>query len=165
MNRIVLFGGVAVIAAAIAVAVGATWFSGDRPGGAGPSAAPASVDIARGAEIYAQSCAACHGASLEGQPDWQSPDADGMLPAPPHDASGHTWHHPDRVLFAYTKLGGAEALSKEGIEFNSGMPGFGDQLSDQEIWNVIAYIQSTWPEREKQVQAARTQADIEQGGG
>jgi len=25
------------------------------------------------------------------------------------------------------------------------MPGFGDKLSDQEIWAVLAFIKSTWP--------------------
>jgi mono/diheme cytochrome c family protein len=67
---------------------------------------PTAVDIAQGKALYAESCASCHGANLEGQPDWRTPGPDGRLPAPPHDETGHTWHHPDRVLFQYTKLGG-----------------------------------------------------------
>ena len=43
-----------------------------------------------GARIYAQQCAACHGARGEGQPSWRDRGPDGLLPAPPHDASGHT---------------------------------------------------------------------------
>lgn len=43
-----------------------------------------------GARIYAQQCAACHGARSEGQPSWRDRGPDGLLPAPPHDASGHT---------------------------------------------------------------------------
>lgn len=57
------------------------------------------------------------------------------------------------MLFEYTKLGGEAALAQQGLEFASGMPGFGDQLSDAEIWNIIAYIKSTWPERQRAIQA------------
>ena len=125
---------------------------------------PATVDIAQGEALYAQSCASCHGANLEGQPEWRTPDADGRLPAPPHNETGHTWHHPDRMLFQYTKLGGREALARQGVEFDSGMPAFGDVLTDREIWNILAYIQSTWPERALAVQAERTAADLADGG-
>ncbi|MGR3403246.1 MAG: c-type cytochrome [Paracoccus sp. (in: a-proteobacteria)] len=116
---------------------------------------PETVDIAKGQQLYAESCAACHGANLEGQPDWRQAGPDGVLPAPPHDETGHTWHHADRMLFDYTKLGGKAALARQGMDFASGMPGFGDQLSDAEIWNIIAYIKSTWPERERAIQAER----------
>lgn len=122
------------------------------------STMPADLDIAQGERLYADFCAACHGANLEGQPDWRTPGPDGLLPAPPHDKTGHTWHHADSVLFDYTKLGGKAALASQGIEFESGMPAFGGQLSDSEIWNVLAYIKSTWPERERSVQAERSAA-------
>jgi len=98
--------------------------------------------VARGAEIYVQACASCHGAALEGAPDWRMPDADGYLPAPPHDATGHTWHHADAVLFAITKYG-SEAVIGQG--YRSRMIGFGDSLSDEEILATLAYIKSTWP--------------------
>src|SRR5690606_30865838 len=58
---------------------------------------------ALGQKVYAAQCAACHGARLEGQPNWRVRGPDGRLPAPPHDASGHTWHHPDELLFRITK--------------------------------------------------------------
>src|SRR5437879_12955198 len=61
--------------------------------------------VARGAKVYAENCAACHGAKLEGQPDWRRPFPNGRMPAPPHDESGHTWHHTDEVLFGITKYG------------------------------------------------------------
>jgi hypothetical protein len=94
--------------------------------------------------------------NLEGQPDWQSPDADGVLPAPPHDASGHTWHHDNALLFDYTKMGGAATLAALGVEdFNSGMPAYEGVIADEDIWNILAYIRSTWPARERDVQASR----------
>jgi mono/diheme cytochrome c family protein len=113
-------------------------------------------DIVAGQNLYAENCASCHGANLEGQPNWQSPNANGVLPAPPHDEAGHTWHHDDALLFEYTKLGGAVALEIRGVAgFNSGMPAFGETLTDDEIWDILAYIRSTWSERERGVQASR----------
>lgn len=120
---------------------------------------PMQIDIALGQDLYGENCAACHGANLEGQANWQSPGEDGRLPAPPHDRTGHTWHHPDSVLFGYTQLGGTELLKQQGMDFDSGMPGFGDTLSDQEIWNILAFIKSTWPDRERNVQAERSLAE------
>ena len=57
-----------------------------------------SSDAKAGRALYEQHCAACHGANLEGQPDWRSPDESGLYPAPPHDETGHTWHHDDAML-------------------------------------------------------------------
>ena len=115
-----------------------------------------SVDLVAGKALYAETCAACHGVNLEGQDNWRSPGEDGRLPAPPHDETGHTWHHEDQVLFNYTRLGGREMMAAQGMEFDSGMPGFGDQLTDQEIWNILGYIKSTWPKEIQDMQAART---------
>ncbi|MEC9312241.1 MAG: cytochrome c, partial [Pseudomonadota bacterium] len=70
-------------------------------------------DIADGEVLYAENCASCHGAELQGQPDWRAPGPDGRLPAPPHDETGHTWHHSDRVLFGYTKLGGKVFMEQQ----------------------------------------------------
>jgi mono/diheme cytochrome c family protein len=98
---------------------------------------------ARGAALYAAHCAACHGAALEGAPDWKQPGPDGLMPAPPHDASGHTWHHPDAQLFVMTRDGVAALV---GGGYESGMPGFADVLTDDEIIAVLAFIKSTWPE-------------------
>lgn len=115
-----------------------------------------SRDLSNGEILYAEHCAACHGANLEGQPDWQTPDENGVLPAPPHDQTGHTWHHDNQLLFEYTKLGGEAALAARGVTgFASGMPGFGDIVTDEEIWDTLAYIRSTWPEPVQDIQAAR----------
>lgn len=116
-------------------------------------------DVVAGQVLYQENCASCHGANLEGEPDWRSAKEDGSLPAPPHDETGHTWHHGEGLLFNYTKLGGKEALAQQGIDFKSGMPGFAEQLSDQQIWDVLAYIKSTWPARQQELQATRSEAE------
>ena len=114
--------------------------------------------VARGRVLYDENCASCHGANLEGQPDWRSPGEDGRYPAPPHDASGHTWHHSDADLIAYITLGGEQALAQMGVRFNSGMPGFGEVLTPKDVDDTLAYIKSRWPERERGVQAERSLA-------
>lgn len=98
--------------------------------------------VAEGAAIYAVQCAACHGAALEGQPDWQMRLPSGGLPAPPHDPTGHTWHHPDAQLIDLTTQGTAAVV---GGGYESDMPGFGGILSEEEIIAVLSYIKSTWP--------------------
>ena len=121
------------------------------------------ADFALGKRLYGEQCASCHGANLKGQAGWESPDADGLLPAPPHDETGHTWHHSDSLLFDYTKQGGQAVMAAQGIDFKSGMPGFGETLDDQQIWAILSFIKSTWPERHREIQSARSQADRSDG--
>lgn len=124
----------------------------------------ASSDSTRGAVLYADNCASCHGANLEGQPDWQTPDPDGVLRAPPHDRTGHTWHHGDKLLFDYTKLGGDQTLKQMGVaDVKSGMPGFRETLSDQDIWDILTFIKESWPDRERKLQEQRTKAEQTEG--
>jgi len=97
--------------------------------------------ITRGKAVYAGQCASCHGANLEGQPNWRHPLPNGRMPAPPHDATGHTWHHSDKQLFDMTKRGPGALVPG----YQSDMPGFADKLRDADIWAVLSYIESTWP--------------------
>lgn len=141
----------AVGAVALTAAIGGGLLWAARDVGGRPTDTPRL--LALGATVYADACASCHGADLEGAPDWRTPGPDGLLPAPPHDASGHTWHHGDGTLFRLTKEGPAAVV---GGGYRSAMPGFGDMLSDQEIWAVLAFIRSTWPPRARAYQAAIT---------
>jgi len=140
-----------LLAATIAFLVGAillAYFQGEKTL-ANPENAK---QVARGKTIYAQYCSACHGIRLEGQPNWREKLPTGRAPAPPHDASGHTWHHPDGVLFGITKYGlvpGRYAPPR----YQSDMPAFDGQLSDEEIWAVLAFIKSNWPDEIRTTQA------------
>ncbi|WP_299948826.1 cytochrome c [uncultured Ruegeria sp.] len=98
--------------------------------------------VAIGQDIYADQCAACHGENLEGQPNWRKRGEDGLLPAPPHDTTGHTWHHDDETLFTLTKFGLAGLMENAPP---TGMPVYEGVLSDDEIIAVLSYIKSTWP--------------------
>jgi mono/diheme cytochrome c family protein len=101
--------------------------------------------VAAGKPLYDAHCAACHGANLEGQPNWKSRLPSGRMPAPPHDDSGHTWHHANVVLFELIKFGLKPPNAPAG--YQSDMPAFGGSLSDEQIWNVLAFIQSRWSDR------------------
>lgn len=130
-----------IAAGVIAAAVVAGLFYLGRE--TGLRADPEDADqVALGATVYAAHCASCHGANLEGQQGWRRPLPSGKLLAPPQDATGHTWHHPDEHLFRVTKFG-MEAVARPG--YKSDMIGFADKLSDEEIWAALAYIKSTWP--------------------
>lgn len=97
--------------------------------------------VAEGRMVYQVRCASCHGANLEGQINWQTPLSDGSMPAPPHDATGHTWHHNDRFLFETVKYGGQATSPSEQL---NKMPAFQGVLNDREIWATLAFIKSTW---------------------
>ena len=98
--------------------------------------------IKKGKSIYAENCASCHGVNFEGQANWRIRDADGFLPAPPHDETGHTWHHPDSYLFLMTKYGIEEMI---GRPYPNHMPAYQDRLTDDEIIAALSYIKSRWP--------------------
>lgn len=97
--------------------------------------------IKLGKNVYVKNCASCHGVNLEGEENWKSRKPNGMLPAPPHDETGHTWHHNDNYLFMITKYGVEEIL---GEKYPNNMPAYKEILSDKEIVAVLSYIKSTW---------------------
>ncbi len=98
--------------------------------------------VERGEQIYAVQCASCHGVDLQGQPDWRTRKADGRLPAPPHDETGHTWHHTDDMIFNSTKFGPQYVA---GPDYQSDMPAYDGVISDDDIVAVLSYIKSRWP--------------------
>jgi len=98
--------------------------------------------VASGAAVYTSYCASCHGLDMSGETDWRSPDKDGYMPAPPHDQTGHTWHHSDEHLFFNVKYGTERLV---GGTYKSRMDGYGETLTDEEIIDVLAFIKSRWP--------------------
>ena len=129
--------------------VGWIWFGNGGAGLTGAQRAKAALLrpddaklTAQGAEIYARACASCHGANLEGQAGWRT----NRKLAPPHDETGHTWHHPDQMLFQVVKHGS--------IAMGGSMPGFKGILTDEEIIAVLSYIKSRWPARVRQTHDA-----------
>lgn len=138
-----------VLVSALAVAACST--------GAGPGAGasiPEGLDpeaVARGEALYLQYCASCHGVDLSGDPDWKTPGPDGAYPPPPHDSSGHTWHHPDALLLE---------IIRDGSPFQpSNMPAFGSVLTDEDITAILEYLKSNWGAEEQEFQRSVTEQD------
>lgn len=157
-KRLILTALVAISAAAVFIG-----WKVARQSESSPEANPGPITerVAQGQKVYAANCASCHGDKMQGQPNWKDQMPDGLLPAPPHDATGHTWHHPDQQLFQIIKLGTAAVVQN----YKSNMIGFGNRLSDQDIWSVIAYIKSTWPADIQARQRTMTENAATQGLG
>lgn len=91
--------------------------------------------IAEGARLYARDCAICHG--TEGHGD--GPQAWSLRPAP------SSFHHFTGVradsgywFFRIKEGGHAAPLARAG----SAMPSWGDHLTDEQIWQLVAHINS-----------------------
>lgn len=94
------------------------------------------VSLDLGRQVYSQNCAVCHGANGEGDENWRQRKPDGKFPPPPLNGTGHTWHHPLKIL---------QYVIKNGSPGGQGdMPAWKDKLSDHEIDSVIAHVQSWW---------------------
>lgn len=104
--------------------------------------------VVRGQIIYAEQCASCHGENLEGEPRWRQPKANGRMSAPPHDETGHTWHHADQQLFEITKFGLAGMTNLK--DYKTDMPVYKDVLTDEEIIAVLSFIKAQWNHKTRQ---------------
>ena len=97
---------------------------------------------ARGAALYDMHCVACHGGATGGSIS--------DIP-PPHNAEGHTWHHPDCDLIDFTLDG---LPPREGYPV---MPGFGNQLTAEEVEAILAHIKTWWEPEQRAAQATATE--------
>lgn len=134
-----------IAAVAFAAVAGVAYLT--RPSSGDSGAARLKPDdpqlLAIGELVYRTQCTSCHGERLEGQPNWRQRDENDLLPAPPHDESGHTWHHTDEVLFRLTKYGVGHAIGDP--NYKSAMPAYEKTLSDEQIIAVLSWIKAQWP--------------------
>jgi copper transport protein len=102
--------------------------------GVTPQTAPNAGDpisIARGELLFTANCATCHGADGRGD----GPSAAGLVP-PPADFIQHIPLHSDASIFAFVS-GGLPGTA---------MPAWGEQLTEQQIWDLVSYLQSEFGE-------------------
>ena len=98
--------------------------------------APASLaELSRGARLFEEQCAQCHGPEAQGHPDWQTP---GVVAAPPLNGTGNDWKRTRAQLVAIIKKG-----AKRGSE--PVMPAWNGRLTDDEIDDIIGWFQALWP--------------------
>lgn len=95
-----------------------------------------------GRSIYKVKCSSCHGNELTGNKFWRTKkDVDGNNLPPPLNGTGHTWHHSPDQLFKIIKYG----IKHFDPNYEGNMRGF-EELSDDEIYSILDYIISTWPD-------------------
>lgn len=82
-----------------------------------------------GAKVYTEHCAVCHG--LPGEP--KSVIAEGMFPAPPQLFRG-VGVTDDEPWETYWKVHGGIRMT--------GMPGFGERLSETKMWQVTVLLKN-----------------------
>ena len=102
---------------------------------------PAQVALGRG--LYRQQCSYCHGSDREGHEDWRpdTPVASGL--GPPLDERSPAVERSDRQIFERVKFGGQPFLPPPA---RSQMPAFEFNLTDAQIWALVAYLKNRWPE-------------------
>ncbi len=94
--------------------------------------------IARGAKIFEENCAQCHGPQAQGHPDWQTPSDGSFTAAPPLDGSGNEHKRSKSELLNVIRNG----VRKNGLEV---MPAWQGRLSNQDLEDVVTWFQSLWP--------------------
>ncbi|MBI5879846.1 MAG: cytochrome c [Chloroflexi bacterium] len=119
-----------------------------------PLPRPDAGRIERGARVYTAQCAKCHGATLQGAPQWPLRQPDGSYPAAPLDASGPAWRNRDTTIIDVITNGNGPAGA-------SGMPAFRTTLSPAEVVDVMDYIKSRWSRDQRRKQWWQTQRDAE----
>ena len=109
--------------------------------------------VKAGHMIYQQHCASCHGPRGEAAPNWEEPNAQGESPPPPHDAKGHTWKHSDAILYRMVSQGWRDPFNKTQ---QLTMPAFGNQLSSEQIREVVTYLKTLWTPEQRDFQWQET---------
>lgn len=87
----------------------------------------------KGEDLYLEKCVLCHGSQGEGW-DWSKKVAKPPIPVP--DLAKVAPQQSDDYLFNVVK-GGGEAIGKTRF-----MPPFEFQLSDQDVWDIVAYMRT-----------------------
>lgn len=94
--------------------------------GIGSPAAFTPAQVTSGFCAYETHCVACHGAAAVARQPWVS----GMVPSPPYLIDVSRRFTPNELFW----------LVKNGIKM-TGMPSWKNEMSDAEIWSVVAWLE------------------------
>jgi mono/diheme cytochrome c family protein len=95
--------------------------------------------ITRGARLFEENCAQCHGPQAQGHPDWQTPNDGSFAAAPPLNGTGNDWQRSRAELTATIRNGVRRKSDKVDV-----MPAWKGRLSERDIEDVINWMQSLW---------------------
>jgi mono/diheme cytochrome c family protein len=96
-------------------------------------AAQSRGDSKRGEDLYLEKCVLCHSSHGQGW-DWSKRVEKPPIPIP--DLTRVVPQRTDKYLFDIVQ-GGGEAVGKTRL-----MPSFGFQLTDGEVWDIVAYMRT-----------------------
>ena len=96
----------------------------------------AAADVQAGHDIYIQNCMFCHGDALDGNGMF----ADGLNPRPANFTDPGTIVQLSESYVFWRVAKGGPGLPPEGKPWNSAMPAWEDELTIEEMWQVIAYL-------------------------
>jgi DMSO reductase family type II enzyme heme b subunit len=102
----------------------------------GPDGSVSEADLEAGRDIYITHCVFCHGDALNGDGMF----ADGLQPRPADFTDSGTIAQLSESYVFWRVAKGGPGLPPEGTPWNSAMPAWEDELTAEEIWQVIAYI-------------------------
>jgi mono/diheme cytochrome c family protein len=98
-----------------------------------PAAPPDAAQLRRGAELYTQRCAHCHGDDGQGR-------AGAYVPL----AGNRALRHEPPANLVQVVLGGAFPASTVSHPRPFGMPPFATELADEDIAAVLSYVRYAW---------------------
>lgn len=136
----------------VAVSVVACGKGDSEPSSVASTASPrerlAATDrLFRGAQLYQENCAQCHGPEAQGHPDWQNRN---VVAAPPLNGTGKEARLRKSEMIGIIRNG----LTRDRLPT---MPAWKGRLSDQDIEDIIAWYQALWtPETYERWRKAET---------
>lgn len=92
--------------------------------------------VIQGREVFTRVCAECHGENGEGYAN--------ELQSPALNQTEHAYHHPDQQIYDWI-VNGKLGLGRQ-------MPPFGEQLTEDEVQAVIAYLHTQWTPEQLEIQ-------------
>jgi mono/diheme cytochrome c family protein len=90
---------------------------------------PTEANLTAGKKLYQSNCAACHGQSGQG-------DGPAVANLDPHPTNIARFSDMPMASDGYLYW----TIAEGGEPVGSAMPAFGDALSEEEIWQIVAYL-------------------------
>ncbi len=94
--------------------------------------------VARGAKLFQENCAQCHGPQAQGHPDWKRARKEGYAAAPPLNGTGTDISLTRERMVEVIRKG----ARRKGVMV---MPAWKGRVGDDQIIDIISWYQALWP--------------------